>query len=325
MSEAFLEVEKLTKHFRVKRGRLFDKTPAWIRAVDEVDFAIGRSEVLGLVGESGCGKSTIALCVLQVHKPSAGIIRVGGMRIADKLNPQERRFYRGSVQAMFQDPYSSLSPRLRVRDIIGEPLVVNTKMTKVEIDDRVKETISQVGLPADSPGLYPHEFSGGQRQRVALARALALKPKLLVLDEPVSGLDVSIKAQVLNLLKDLQQSLGVAYLLISHNLGDVRYMSNKVAVMYLGKIVESAASEKLFRNPLHPYTQALLSAALPSRPNANHKKGNTITGEIPNPIDIPSGCPFHTRCPKRVRICSEEKPSDRAINGHHNVRCHLFT
>ncbi len=322
MSEPILTVEKLKKYFPVTKGIVFAKTLGWVKAVDEIDFAIHPGETFGLVGESGCGKTTTAFLILKLYGPTSGIIRLDGADI-NKLRDEEHAIYPKSVQAVFQDPYSSLSPRLRVHSIIAEPLKVNTDMTKAEIDDRVREVVSQVGLPAESPELYPHEFSGGQRQRIAVARALALKPKLVVLDEPVSGLDVSIRAQVMNLLKDLQQSLGVAYLLIAHNLANVRYMSNRVGVMYLGKIVESAPGEEIFTNPLHPYTQALLSAALPFHPDVQREE-ITLSGEVPSPVNVPPGCRFHPRCFKVMKVCSEEEPNLKGINSQHYVSCHLF-
>jgi len=320
MSEPLLTVERLKKYFPLTRGILFARTVGWVRAVDDISFAIHPGETFSLVGESGCGKTTTAFLTLQLYTPTSGIIRLDGVDI-NKFKGQERAIYRKSVQAMFQDPYSSLSPRQRVHDIIAEPLVVNTTMTKGERGDRVREVLSQVGLPAESPRLYPHEFSGGQRQRIALARALALKPKLIVLDEPVSGLDVSIKAQVMNLLKDLQQSLEVAYLLIAHNLANVRYMSHSVGVMYLGKIVESAPGEELFTHALHPYTQALLSAALPFHPDVQRQE-IPLPGEVPSPVNVPPGCRFHPRCFRVMKICSEEEPSLKAVNSQHYVSCH---
>ena len=322
MSDPLLSVENLKKYFPISKGILFARTLGYVRAVDDISFAIQPGETFSLVGESGCGKTTISFLILQLYTPTAGTIRLDGVDI-NKLQGQERAIYRKSVQAMFQDPYSSLSPRMRVNDIIAEPLLVNTKMTRSQRDDRVREVISEVGLPVESPKLYPHEFSGGQRQRIALARALALKPKLIVLDEPVSGLDVSIKAQVMNLLKDLQQSLGIAYLLIAHNLANVRYMSHWVGVMYVGKIVESAPGEELFTHPLHPYTQALLSAALPSHPDV-HREEIPLPGEVPSPVNVPHGCRFHPRCFRVMPTCSEEEPSLKAVNSQHYVSCHLY-
>jgi oligopeptide transport system ATP-binding protein len=319
-SQPLLAIEGLKKYFPVTKGILFARNLGWVKAVDDVSFTIYPGQTLGLVGESGCGKTTTAFLTLQLYTPTAGVIRLDGVDI-NKFQGQERATYRKSVQAVFQDPYSSLSPRQRVRDIIAEPLVVNTKMTKAEVDERVRVVVAQVGLPVDSPRLYPHEFSGGQRQRIALARALSLKPKLIVLDEPVSGLDVSINAQVINLLKDLQGSLGVAYLLIAHSLADVRYMCNWVAVMYLGRIVESASGEELFTHPMHPYTRALLSAALPSHPDVKREE-IALPGEVPSPMNVPQGCRFHPRCPVATSVCSETQPGLDPLNDEHYVACH---
>lgn len=322
MSEPLLSVEKLKKYFPIVGGMLLARPVAWLKAVDEVDFTIQRGETFALVGESGSGKTTTAFCILNLLTLTSGTIRIDGVDIATATRA-ERAIYRKSIQAVFQDPYSSLSPRLRVRSIIGEPLVVNARMTKRERKERVDELIAQVGLPADSSELYPHEFSGGQRQRIALARALAVKPKLVVIDEPVSGLDVSIRAQVMNLLKDLQESLGVAYLLIAHDLANVRYMSTSVAVMYLGKIVERAPTEELFEHPKHPYTQALLSAALPSHPDA-HRQEITLAGEVSSPINVPRGCRFQSRCFRAMKICAEEEPPLEAVGARCFVACHLY-
>jgi oligopeptide/dipeptide ABC transporter ATP-binding protein len=316
-------VERLEKHFPITKGILLARTVGWVKAVDDISFSVPPGETLGLVGESGCGKTTTSFLVLQLYTPTSGVIRLDGVDI-NKFKGQERAIYRKAVQAVFQDPYSSLNPRMRVHNIIAEPLVVNTRMTKGEVADRVREVVAQVGLPTESPQLFPHEFSGGQRQRVALARALALSPKLIVLDEPVSGLDVSVKAQVMNLLKDLQQRLGTAFLLVAHNLADVRYMSHNVAVMYLGKMLESAPGEELFTRPLHPYTQALLSAALPSHPGVQRKE-IVLPGEVPSPVNVPPGCRFHPRCSKAMKCCSEAEPGLEAVYSQHRVACHLYS
>jgi oligopeptide/dipeptide ABC transporter ATP-binding protein len=321
MSEPLLVVDRLVKHFPV-RGGMFRRNAGAVKAVDDVSFTVPAGQTVGLVGESGCGKTTTATMVLKLYTPTSGSIRLDGVDI-NTATPQQHDAYRKSVQAVFQDPYSSLSPRLKVYDIIAEPLVVNTGMSREEVNDRVREVIDQVGLPPESGLLYPHEFSGGQRQRIALARALTLKPKLIVLDEPLSALDVSIKVQVMNLLKDLQENFGVAYLLIAHDLENVRYMSHWVAVMYLGKIVESAPSEELFGRPLHPYTQALLSAVLPPHPDVPHNE-IALRGEIPSPINVPSGCPFHPRCPQAMDICSRVVPTLKPEQDKHNVSCHLY-
>lgn len=322
MPEAVLKVEKLQKQFPITRGFVVERTVAHVRAVDGIDFTINSGETFSLVGESGCGKSTTGLLILRVLEPTAGSIWFHDRDIG-RLGGRALREYRMAVQAMFQDPYASLNPRLRVRDIVAEPLVVNTTIGKSELTDRVGDALSQVGLGKKDLDLYPHEFSGGQRQRIALARALILRPKLVVLDEPVSALDVSIRAQILNDLKDLQQKLGVSYLLIAHGLDTVRHMSQSLAVMYLGKIVEIGPSEALFTNPMHPYTQALFSAALPSHPK-QHRREIVLSGEVPNPINLPKGCRFQPRCFKRPRreICCEEEAELVQVNSGHFVRCH---
>ncbi len=321
MSDAVLEVQNLTKYFPLKEGMLAH-VAGYVKAVDGVDFEIASGETLALVGESGCGKTTTAFCILQLHTPTSGTIRVEGVDVAT-LKGHARATFRQSVQAVFQDPYSSLSPRLLVRDIICEPLVVNTGLSRKERIEKAKEALTKVGLPVESLGLYPHEFSGGQRQRIALARALVLDPKLIVLDEPVSALDVSIRASVMNLLKDLQQDTGVAYLLISHDLAGVRYMGHRVGVMYLGKLVEMAPAETLFSDPLHPYTQALLGAALPTHPDDPDNQV-PLTGEVPNPINVPSGCRFHTRCPRAMKVCSDVEPQMKEIKPGQFTACHLY-
>ena len=323
MSEHMLSVEGVSKQFTVGGGFLSGTKARQLRAVEKVSFDISANETVGLVGESGCGKSTTASLVLQLAKPTSGVVRFDGVDI-NKSSRAEWMRYRRSVQAVLQDPFTSLNPRMRVRHIIAEPLVVNSKSTKQEIDRRVAEVVEQVGLPADAPGLYPHEFSGGQRQRIALARALAVKPRLIVLDEAVSGLDVSMKAQILNLLKDLQTDTGIAYLLISHNLADVSYLCDRVMVMYLGRIVEAGPVEQVFADPLHPYTRGLLAAALPVDPDSPDKNEFEVSGEVPSPIDPPSGCPFHPRCPRAMDVCRLERPPLERIRPGHDTACHLY-
>jgi oligopeptide/dipeptide ABC transporter ATP-binding protein len=315
-----LEAQNLTKHFPLRRG-LFGRDPGAVRAVDGVSFTIEAGRTLGVVGESGCGKSTTAKLVLKLEEPTAGEIRFEG-RSLQKLDAAGLRQYRSSVQAVFQDPFASLNPRMRVGAIIAEPLVTNEKIDKAQARQRVARLLDMVGLPARSADLFPHEFSGGQRQRIAIARALALSPKLVVLDEPVSALDVSIRAQILNLLVDLQRDLGLAYLFIAHDLAAVAHMSHSIAVMYLGQLVEYGPAKTVATDPKHPYTQALFSAALPSHPDETREE-IILTGEVPSPVNPPSGCRFHPRCPHVMPRCAPEVPKLRTAFGRETA-CHLY-
>jgi len=320
MSEILLEAMDVKKHFPVTKGLVLMKQVGAIKAVDGISFTINKGETFGLVGESGCGKTTTSRLILLLESITSGTIFFNGKDIT-QLSGTELKKYRGSVQAVFQDPYSSLSPRMRVGGIIAEPIVVNHALDKKAVKERVAELLELVGLRSDGAELYPHEFSGGQRQRIAVARALALNPSLIVLDEPVSALDVSIRAQVMNLLHDIQQKTGVTYLLIAHDLAVVKHMSNRIGVMYLGKLVEIAESEELYSNPLHPYTQALLSAALPSHPD-DQREEIILPGEVPSPLNPPPGCRFHPRCFQYKPECAESEPPLIEIKSGHWVACH---
>ena len=297
---SLLELKNLKKHFAVGGGLFSGLTgnKTWLKAVDGISLNIQEGSTYGLVGESGCGKSTTAKMVLMLEEPTEGEIRFQGEDALD-MSRESRKNYKSSVQAVFQDPWASLNPRMRVEGIIGEPLEINTTMTRGEIKTKVGDLLEEVGLQPYQSRLYPHEFSGGQRQRVGVARSLALNPKLIVLDEPVSALDVSIRAQIMNLLMDLQKEHGLTYLLIAHHLATVRYMCDKIGVMYLGRLVEESPTDELFENPLHPYTRALMSAALPSHPDDDREE-IVLTGEVPSPINPPSGCHFHERCPSVI-------------------------
>ena len=320
LAAPLLSVRGLVKHFPVKKG-LLQRTVGQVHAVDGISFDIGEAETLGLVGESGCGKSTAGKAILKLIEPTAGEIRVGGKRI-DGLSRGAMRPWRRQLQVVFQDPYSSLNPRLSVRDIIAEPLLNYGVSAGRALHDRVADLALKVGLREDALARYPHEFSGGQRQRIGIARALALNPDLIVCDEPVSALDVSVQAQVINLLGDLQREFNLSYLFVAHDLAVVEHISHRIAVMYLGKIVELAGKAALFTRPQHPYTEALLSAVPVPDPEAS-KKRIILKGDVPSPVNPPSGCRFHTRCPYAFARCSKEEPEMREVFPGHQVACHL--
>ena len=319
--QALLRVENLKKYFPVRRG-VFSRVTGYVRAVDDISFEVRERETLSLVGESGSGKTTTGRTILRLMEPTEGKVCFDDIDVL-ALQGKELRALRRRMQIIFQDPYGSLNPRMTVGAMIGEPLAIHKLVPKKRRRDRVVEILELVGLEAEHIYRYPHEFSGGQRQRIGIARALAVQPELIVADEPVASLDVSIQAQILNLLEDLQQKLGLTYLLIAHDLSVVRHISNEVAVMYLGKIVERAHVDELFANPLHPYTVALLSAVPIPDPTAKSEHV-PLKGDIPSPINPPSGCRFHTRCPKVMPRCSEIEPVFAEKDGTHFVACHLY-
>ena len=317
-----LRVAEVRKYFPLGGTFPWSRAKGYVRAVDGVSFDIQPHETLSLVGESGCGKTTTAKLITRLEEVTGGEIFFEGQEVQHVQGRALRRYW-ASVQAVFQDPWSSLNPRMRVGDIIAGPLLVNQHLRGQAVQQRVAELLLAVGLEPAAAGNFPHEFSGGMRQRVAIARALALRPALIILDEPVSALDVSIRAQIMNLFKDLQEQFGMAYLLIAHNLATVRYLSHRVAVMYLGSIVESAPSEALFTHPLHPYTRALISAALPIRPGEEREE-ILLSGEVPSPTNPPAGCRFHSRCPLAFARCSEETPELRELAPGHLAACHVY-
>ena len=319
-NNVLLQVNDLVMHFPIYRGVIQRQVGA-VRAVDGVSFDIQRGETLGLVGESGCGKSTTGRTILQLYRPTAGSVNFEGIDLVH-LKGEELRKMRRKMQMIFQDPYASLNPRMTVADIVGEPLMVHNVATGKEIEERVKHLLHVVNLNPSFAGRYPHEFSGGQRQRIGVARALALQPSFIICDEPISALDVSIQAQVVNLLEELQEQFNLTYLFIAHDLSMVRHISDRVAVMYLGVIVELASRDELYTHPLHPYTRALLSAVPIPDPVADAKRERTILkGDVPSPVNPPSGCRFRTRCPIAEGVCAESRPDFREIKPGHFVAC----
>ncbi len=320
--ETLLKVQDLKMHFPIYRG-VFQRQVGAVHAVDGISFDVFRGETLGLVGESGCGKSTTGRTILQLYKPTAGDIFFEDVNLA-KLKGEEMRAMRRKMQMIFQDPYASLNPRMTVGEIVGEPLIVHNVAAGKEVHDRVAHLLELVGLNPSFATRYPHEFSGGQRQRVGVARALALQPSFIICDEPISALDVSIQAQVVNLLEELQEQFNLTYLFIAHDLSMVRHISKRVAVMYLGVVVELADRDELYRQPLHPYTQALLSAVPIPDPVADaNRKRVILEGDVPSPVNPPSGCRFRTRCPIAEKICAEQRPEFREVQPGHLVACHL--
>jgi peptide/nickel transport system ATP-binding protein/oligopeptide transport system ATP-binding protein len=319
MTVPALEVHDLVKHFTAGRS-LFGRSPPSVKAVDGVSFAIHPGETLALVGESGCGKSTVGRLVMRLLEPTSGRVILAGTDVTS-LSEGDVRPYRRNVQLIFQDPFSSLNPRMTIGQTLAEPLMLHRIVPSGRRAERVAELLRQVGLRPEQAARYPHEFSGGQRQRIVIARALAVEPKVIICDEPVSALDVSIRAQILNLLKDLQARLGVAYIFISHDLSVVKHIADRVAVMYLGRIVETGPADAIFRDPHHPYTRALLSAIPVASPAARRER-SLLEGDVPSPMDPPPGCHLHTRCPFAQALCSVERP--QLDGGDHKAACHFW-
>lgn len=322
MSEVLLEVKDLKKYFPIKGG-LFGGTTGYVKAVDGVSFKINKGETFGLVGESGSGKTTIGQTILRIHEKTSGEVIFNNMDI-NNISKRELKSLRPRMQYIFQDPYSSLNPRIRIGDAIAEPLLEHKLASKEEVHEKVEKILEMCGLAAHYYDRFPHEFSGGQRQRIVIARAMALNPEFIVADEPVSALDVSIQAQIINLFMDLQKKRNLSYLFISHDLSVVEHLCSKIAIMYLGTIVELAERDELFSNPLHPYTKALLSAVPIPDPTLKRKR-IILKGDIPSPENPPSGCRFHTRCPYAMDICSKEIPEFKKLGDKHEVACHLIS
>ena len=320
--DTLLSVRGVKKYYPVIKGILRGRTLGFVKAVDDVSFEIKKGQTFGLVGESGCGKTTLSRLLLRAERPTSGVIEFEGKDISE-FDRGDLREYRSLVQPVFQDPYSSLSPTMQVWEIIAEPLIVQQKVSAARAKERAAYLLETVGLSPQNLSQYPHQFSGGQRQRIAIARALSCNPRFLVLDEPVSALDVSIRAQLMNMLKDLQKQFDLTLFIIAHDLGTVRYMSDTICVMYLGQIAEMGSADRVYSRALHPYTQALLSSALPFDPEEASKKFD-IKGEIPSPLNPPSGCRFHTRCPLVMSHCSGEPPIQQEVEPGHYVSCYLY-